>query len=222
MKRALFIVDPQLDFCPGGSLAVPFGDQIFSVINSIIDKFDVVIASRDWHPLDHKCFDINNPGTKIFDVINVDGKDMTIWPVHCVQNDPMAEFHSSLKDKNITVFTKGDNPMEHPFSGFVGYNAELGINVKEYLKNLDIDEVYVVGLAGDYCVKETALDCSVFFKTYFIVDATRFIGEMNPTIEDLVKNGVMITNSSDLEYFLSDNNYHNKKEKEINKKYPWE
>ena len=206
MKRALFIVDPQIDFCPGGNLPVPFGDKIMEKINTIMWNFDVVIASRDWHPANHKSFTTENPGTKVLDVVKIDGKDMVIWPPHCVQNTEGAKFHPDLKFEG-PIFTKGDNPYEHPFSGFAGVNDD-DVTVESYLKEKEIDEVYVVGLAGDYCVKETALDCSVFFKTYFIVDLTRFIGEMNPTLEELVKNDVMVINSNDLHIFLSDNKYH--------------
>jgi nicotinamidase/pyrazinamidase len=209
MKRALFIVDPQLDFMPGGSLAVPFGDRIIPIINNLIPKFDLVIASRDWHPADHKSFTTENPGKEVYDVVKIEGKDMVIWPPHCVQNTEGAKFHPNLYFDGH-VFTKGDKITEHPFSGFSGINED-GVSVETYLKGNEIDEVYVVGLAGDYCVKETALDCSVFFKTYFIVDATRFIGEMNPTIEILAKEGVMIINSNDIDIFLSDKKLYERK-----------
>lgn len=202
MKRALFIVDPQNDFCPGGSLSVPFGDKIFPIINNIMGKFDIVIASRDWHPVNHKSFTTENDGKKVMDVVKVDGKDMIIWPPHCVQNTDGAKFHPNLKFDGM-VFTKGDNPKEHPFSGFVGVNSD-GVSVEKYLTDNKVDEIYVVGLAGDYCVKETALDCSVFFKTYFIIDATRFIGPLGPTAENLAHNGVLVINSEDLDLFLSD------------------
>ena len=212
MKRALFIVDMQLDFCPGGSLEVPFGDKIVPIINSLIQKFDLVIASRDWHPADHKSFTTENPGTKTLDKVKVNGKDMIIWPPHCVQNSSLAKFHPDLKMEGIPIFTKGDNKYEHPFSGFSGVNIDLG-SVESFLKQQNVDEIYVVGLAGDYCVKETALDCSVFFKTYFIVDATRFIGEMTPTVEDLIKNGVDVINSNDLGFFIKEDKFYSKKEK---------
>ncbi len=207
MKRALFIVDPQLDFMPGGSLAVPFGDKIVPIINKFSDRFNMVIVSRDWHPEDHKSFTSNNPGTNVLDVVKVDGKDMIIWPPHCVQFTDGAKFHPDLQLYGAPIFTKGENKSEHPFSGFVGVNDD-GVSVEKYLKDAGVDEVYVVGLAGDYCVKDTALDCSVFFKTYFVVDANRFIGDMTPTVEDLAKNGVMIINSNDLDIFLSDDKFH--------------
>ena len=215
-KRALFIVDPQLDFMPGGSLAVPFGDMIVPVINSIISKFDVVIVSRDWHPEDHKSFTSNNPGTKVLDKIMLNGKEMKIWPPHCVQFTNGANFHPELQLYGVPIFTKGDDKNEHPFSGFGGVN-DNGDSVEKYMRDNGVEEIYVVGLAGDYCVKETALDCSVFFPTYFIIDATRFIGDMTPTVEDMAKNGVMVINSTDLDMFMSDEPYHSIKD--TNKKY---
>ena len=212
MKRALFIVDPQKDFCPGGSLAVPFGDKIVPVINKLINskKFDVIIVSRDWHPADHKSFTSENPGKNVLDIVQVNGKDMIVWPPHCVQNDPMSAFHPDLQLKNVMIFTKGTDPLEHPFSGFGAVN-ENGLTVQQYLDNEGVGEVYVVGLAGDYCVKDTAIDCSVFYKTYFIVDATRFIGEMTPTLESLAKDGVMIINSHDIDIFMSNNEFYEDK-----------
>lgn len=210
MKRALFIVDPQIDFMPGGSLAVPFGDKIVPLVNQMIDgkfgKFDFIIVSRDWHPVDHKSFTSENPGTKVLDIVKVNGKDMVIWPPHCVQNTDGAKFHPDLHLIDVPVFTKGNDKFEHPFSGWGGYNEKLG-TVEEYFKKEGVDEVYVVGLAGDYCVKQTAQDCSIFFKTYFVVDATRFIGEVNPTLEEVAKDGVMIINSNDLYIFMNDNEH---------------
>lgn len=201
MKTALFIVDPQLDFMPNGSLEVPFGDRIIPIINSIIDKFDVVIASRDWHPENHQSFNTQHEGTKILDIVHIDGKDMIIWPPHCVQNTNGAKFHPDLKFKG-ELFTKGDNPNEHPFSGYMGLNSK-GETVEQYLRKNDVKEVYVVGLAGDYCVKETALDCSKNFKTYFILDATKFISTPDETIKMLIEKGVTIINSKDLIFTLS-------------------
>jgi len=202
-KRALFIVDPQLDFMPGGNLAVEFGDKIVPLINSLISKFDVVLVSGDWHPEDHKSFTTENSDKKVLDVVKVRGKKMIVCPPHCVQGTKGSEFHPDLELDNVPVFYKGKDKFDHPFSGFVGENPDLG-SVEKYLKDKEVDEVYVVGLAGDYCVKETALDCSVFFKTYFIVDGTRFIGDMNKILKGLVKEGIMVINSGDLGFFMKD------------------
>jgi nicotinamidase/pyrazinamidase len=201
MKTALFIVDPQLDFMPKGSLEVAFGDKIVPVINSFIDKFDIVIASRDWHPEYHQSFTTQHDGTKLLDVVQVEGKDMVIWPPHCVQNTEGAKFHPNLNFKG-ELFTKGDNPNEHPFSGYMGVNPD-GKTVEQYLKDNGVEQVYVVGLAGDYCVKESALDCSKKFKTYLIIDATKFIGTPDETIKILIENGISIINSKDLTFTLS-------------------
>jgi nicotinamidase/pyrazinamidase len=213
-KRALFIVDPQLDFMPGGSLAVPFGDKIIDTVNKLISsgRFDVVIISRDWHPFNHKSFTTENPGTNVLDVVKINGKDMIMWPPHCVQFTDGAKFHPDLMLLGVPIFTKGDNIEEHPFSGFSAINDD-GISVELFFKANDIEEVYVVGLAGDYCVKETAIDCSVFFKTYFIVDATRFIGDMTQTLENLAKDGIIIVNSKDcFEYYLKEDKYYTRSE----------
>ena len=209
MKRSLFLVDIQLDFCPGGSLAVPFGDKIVPIVNKLIDskKFDIIIVSRDWHPADHKSFTSENPGKNVLDVVQVNGKDMIVWPPHCVQNTDGAKFHPDLKLDNVMVFTKGTNPVEHPFSGFGAVNDD-GLTVQQYFDKEGVGEVYVVGLAGDFCAKDSALDSSVFYKTFFIVDATRFIGEMTPTLEALAKDGVMIINSNDIDIFMSDDKFH--------------
>lgn len=211
MKRALFIVDVQNDFCPGGSLAVPFGDKIIPIINNLKTKFDIVIASRDWHPVNHKSFTTENPDKNVLDVVKVNDKDMIVWPPHCVQDTKGAEFHPELDMTGVQVFTKGDDIYDHPFSGYCGINQNVG-TVESYFKSIGVDEVYVVGLAGDYCVKATALDCSISFKTYFIVDATRFIGDMSQTIDDLIKCGVMVINSNDIDFFVDENQWYEKKE----------
>jgi nicotinamidase/pyrazinamidase len=213
MKRALFIVDPQMDFMPGGSLAVPFGDKIVPVINSLIPKFEIVVVSRDWHPADHKSFTTENPDKSVLDFVQVDGKDMIVWPPHCVQNTDGAKFHPDLNLDKILVFTKGTNPKYHPFSAWGGMSDVIERTAGQFFNDLGVGSVFVVGLAGDYCVKETAIDSSKFFKTYFIVDATRFIGEMNPTLEELASKEVMVINSSDLDIFLSDEDFHTEKER---------
>jgi nicotinamidase-related amidase len=108
-----------------------------------------------------------------------------------------SEVHSDFQLENAIIFTKNDK-----ISSFESSNKE-GINVYDYLSSKNIDEIYVVGLDGDHNVKETSKDCSVFFKTYVIIDATRFISEMTPVVEDLAKDGVMIINSYDLNIFIT-------------------
>ena len=101
MKKALILVDIQNDFCPGGALAVNNGDKIVNVVNSIIDKFDNVIATQDWHPLDHVSFASNNQDKKVGDLIDLNGISQVMWPNHCVQNSYGSEFVKELKTENL-------------------------------------------------------------------------------------------------------------------------
>jgi nicotinamidase-related amidase len=139
VSRALVIVDFQNDFCPGGALAVPDGDVIAGRINELAasDAFDLVVATRDWHPADHGSF----------------AEQGGPWPVHCVAGTPGAELHHSLDPTPIdAVVDKGQDPGTDGYSGFEG--TELAT----LLRSRDVDHVTVVGLATDYCVKNTALD----------------------------------------------------------------
>jgi nicotinamidase/pyrazinamidase len=139
VSRALVIVDFQNDFCPGGALAVPEGDEIAGRINDLAgsDEFDLVVATRDWHPPDHGSF----------------GEQGGPWPVHCVAGTPGAELHHALDPTPIdAVVDKGQDPGTEGYSGFEG--TELAALLREH----GVDHVTVVGLATDYCVKNTALD----------------------------------------------------------------
>lgn len=143
-KKALIIVDVQNDFCPGGALAVPAGDEVVPVINELIEKddFDLIVATLDWHPENH-CSFVENGGQ---------------WPKHCVQNTFGAAFHSKLKvGKNWIIIKKAFLPEKDAYSGFEGRD-NLGRNLAEILKFHQIKKIIVVGLATEYCVKATALD----------------------------------------------------------------
>jgi nicotinamidase-related amidase len=139
MPRALLIVDFQNDFTPGGALAVPHGDEIAARINALAASgdYDLVVATRDWHPPDHGSFaERGGP-----------------WPVHCVQGTEGAELHPALERANVDVVVdKGQDP------GTEGYSGFEGTNLADLLRERGIGEVTVVGLATDYCVKNTALD----------------------------------------------------------------
>jgi nicotinamidase/pyrazinamidase len=172
MKSALIIVDPQLDFMPGGSLAVAEGDQIVPMINDIKKLFEVVVVTRDWHPIDHACFTTIN-GKKVLETTLVHGEQMIVWPPHCLQHREGAQFHPDLELKDVPVFTKGDNKYEHPFSAFSGRLNDTYI--VDFLKEQEVTDVWVVGLAGDFCVKSTAIDAVKYFKTHFLLEGTRFI-----------------------------------------------
>lgn len=180
MKKALLIVDVQNDFCPGGALAVKDGDKVVPVINGIIDKFDLVLASKDWHPVDSVHFEK--------------------WPVHCVQNTYGADFHPDLQtDKIDRVLLKGTQNKDDGYSAFEATNISLA----DFLREEGVTDLYVCGLATDYCVKATALDaCKLGFRTYVITDAVAAVnlnpGDDKKALEEISSQGCILVNSSEI------------------------
>ncbi len=173
--KALLIVDVQNDFCPGGALAVPDGDKIVPVINSIIDKFDLVVSSQDWHP--------------------DKGEHFEKWPLHCLQNTKGADFHPDLKVDKINIKAlKGTDGSDTGYSAFEATN----LNLADELKKRGVKELYVCGLATEYCVRATAVDSMKNgFKTFLVEDAIKGLNEENciKTINELINLGIKIINS---------------------------
>jgi nicotinamidase/pyrazinamidase len=168
---ALLIVDFQNDFTPGGALAVPDGDRIAGPINQLLDSFDLVVATRDWHPPEHGSF----VGVEV-DPAAWKGTDPpSIWPVHCVQGTPGAELHPDLEAAKVdVVIDKGQDPNSQGYSGF--QDTRLG----ELLRERAAGRLFVAGLATDYCVKNTVLDARrLGFDVTVIEDAVRGV-EMQP------------------------------------------
>jgi len=172
---ALIIVDVQNDFCPGGALAVAGGDLIVPLINSILPRFDVVVATQDWHPRDHASFAANHPGTQVGQVIELGGLAQVLWPVHCVQNTPGAALRADLDTSGLDgVFQKGTDPLVDSYSGFFDNGRRHATGLGDYLQRRGVTSVFVCGLATDYCVKWTALDAlSLGFGTTVVSDACR-------------------------------------------------
>jgi nicotinamidase/pyrazinamidase len=172
---ALIIVDVQNDFCPGGALPVPEGDQVVPVINDIQPHYELIVATQDWHPANHGSFAANHPGRSVGDQIELGGLPQILWPVHCVQETPGAEFHPALNLARVAcVFRKGTAPNIDSYSGFFdnGHRASTGLG--GYLRERSVDEVHVCGLATDYCVKFTALDAiELGFRVRFVKNASR-------------------------------------------------
>lgn len=179
--RTLIIVDVQRDFLPGGPLAVPNGDEVIPVINRISPSFDLVIATRDWHPPDHGSFAASHPNRKIGDVIELNGLEQLLWPVHCVQSTPGAEFAPGLDTACCArVFDKGTDAGVDSYSGFFDNGRRQSTGLAEYLRLHAVGEVHVLGLALDYCVRFTALDAAILgFRTNVIADGCRAV-EMHP------------------------------------------
>ena len=199
--RALILVDLQYDFCPGGALAVPKGDETIAVANRVMPHFSTVVVTQDWHPADHKSFAVNNPGTKPGDVIEVNGLSQIMWPVHCVQETPGAEIHGGLaRAKLADVFKKGTDPDYDSYSGFFDNGHKKATGLADYLTQRWIKQVYVMGLATDYCVKFTALDAKQLgFDVYLIEDGCRAVelkpGDGEAAVEELRTAGVHIVES---------------------------
>ncbi|MGB9727668.1 MAG: bifunctional nicotinamidase/pyrazinamidase [Nitrososphaeria archaeon] len=172
---ALVIVDVQNDFCPGGTLAVPDGDQIVPIINKYIEKFvsknAIVVATRDWHPRNHVSFKEYGG----------------LWPVHCVQNSWGAEFHHMLKlPRNAIIVSKAYEPNFEAYSGFQGTELD------KILKERNVKRLFICGLATDYCVKATVLDAlKLGYEVYLLVDAIKGVNirpkDSEEAINEMVK-----------------------------------
>ncbi|MBA4053670.1 MAG: bifunctional nicotinamidase/pyrazinamidase [Marivirga sp.] len=175
--HALVLVDIQNDFVPGGSLAVPFGDQIISLVNELQHSFKLIVATQDWHPLTHKSFASNHAGKVPFERIILHGMEQVLWPDHCVQGSWGSEFHPDLNMNNVEgVFRKGMDPDIDSYSGFFDNGHKKSTGLAGYLRERKVTKLYLCGLAADYCVGYTAKDAlKENFETYVIEDATRAI-----------------------------------------------
>lgn len=204
MKKALILVDIQNDFLPGGALAVPEGDMIVPLVNRIQEKFDLILATQDYHPANHASFAINHENKKPGEIIDLHGLAQVLWPVHCVQHSDGAAFGKDLDMARVTkIFYKGENPDIDSYSGFFDNGKRKKTGLAEYLKSKGVDTVYIVGLATDFCVKFTALDAvDLGFETYVIKDATRAInlqpGDFEASLKAMERAGVKVIQSEDL------------------------
>lgn len=202
--RALILVDIQNDFLPGGALEVPGGDKIIPLINHLQPFFQLVIATQDWHPANHGSFAANHPGKAAGDLIDLNGLAQVLWPVHCVQETEGAAFSNELDPSRIRkVFVKGTDTGIDSYSGFFDNGHRKATGLEDYLRDQQVEEVFVVGLAADYCVKFTALDSRASgFKTYVVTDATRGVNlSANDTREafsQLEAEGVHLISSAEV------------------------
>ena len=202
--NALILVDIQNDFVPGGALAVGEGDRIVPICNALQSHFDLVVATQDWHPRDHGSFAANHPGRKVGEMIDLRGLPQILWPVHCVQNSAGAAFVPGLKTDRIDrVFQKGTDAAIDSYSGFFDNGHRKATGLGDYLKQRGVSDVYIVGLATDYCVKFTALDArELGFTTHLIADACRGVnlkpGDVDAAIEQMRQAGVKIENSAEV------------------------
>lgn len=200
--KVLVIIDMQNDFMPNGALPVPEGDKIVPLINKLQDKFDLVIATQDWHPEAHASFASSHEDKKVYEVIDLDGIEQVLWPDHCVKGSSGAQFHAELNTtKWETIFRKGTNPEIDSYSGFYD-NAHLkSTGLSGYLKEKGASELYFCGLAAEYCVYFSAKDAlKEGFKTVLIEDATKALSneEFEKAKLDILNNGGRIMLSKEL------------------------
>jgi nicotinamidase/pyrazinamidase len=157
--EALILVDIQNDFMPFGALPVPRGDEVVDVANVLASRYDLVVATQDWHPPDHASFASSHPGRAAGDVIEVRGVEQVLWPDHCVQGTPGASFHSALDVARIgAVVRKGVDRDVDSYSGFFDNARGRDTGLASLLRARGVTAVRLVGLATDYCVLATALD----------------------------------------------------------------
>jgi len=199
--NALILVDLQRDFLPGGALAVPDGDQVVPVANRLIPAFDLVVATRDWHPADHVSFAANHPDKRPGEVISWQGLSQILWPVHCVEDSPGAEFAPGLETAGIDhVIQKGTDKNLDSYSGFFDNGHRHATGLGDYLKKHGVTDVYIMGLATDYCVKFTALDARrLGFQTHLIADGCRGVelapGDVASALDEMRAAGVEVVDS---------------------------
>jgi nicotinamidase/pyrazinamidase len=204
MKSALVLVDLQRDFLPGGALAVPEGDRVVPLANRLARRFGLVVATQDWHPPDHVSFAANHPGRSPGDVIEIGELHQVLWPVHCVQFTPGAAFAPGLDTSRISrIFAKGTQRDVDSYSGFFDNLRRRSTGLGEFLEAQQVAQVYVLGLATDYCVRATALDArSLGFDTRLVVDACRGVelhpGDVQRALTDMQRAGVELVHSGEL------------------------
>lgn len=201
MNKALVIVDMQNDFMPWGTLPVAEGDKIISLINQLQLHFDLVVATQDWHPANHASFAINHTNKKPGEQIELNGLPQTLWPSHCVQNTQGAKLVSNLETSHVNkIFHKGTDPDIDSYSGFFDNGHRKSTGLGEYLTQAHTKEIYLAGVATEYCVKYSALDAiSLGFKTYVIADACQgvnlHINDVDEALFEMQQAGVIIIQS---------------------------
>lgn len=199
--RCLILIDIQNDFLPGGALSVPHGDEVVPVANSVMPKFDHIVATLDWHPRDHGSFAANHQGRQPGEVVDLNGLPQILWPVHCVQDTEGADFAPGLDTSRITkVFHKGMDPAVDSYSGFYDNGRIHSTGLGEYLRASGVSEIYIMGLATDYCVKFSVMDAlSLGFRVFVIEDGCRGVdlspGDSESAIAGMKKAGAIITSS---------------------------
>ncbi len=197
------VVDVQNSFLPGGSLAVPRGDEVVPVINDLVRRFATVVLTQDWHPAGHRSFASSHPGKNTFDKITLDYGEQILWPDHCVQGSEGARLCRDLEVAHAQlVLRKGYHPNVDSYSAFIEADGKTATGLRGYLRERGIDSVYICGLATDFCVAWTALDArKLGFAATVVEDACRAIdtqGSLAAAWQEMERSGVDRIQSSDV------------------------
>ncbi len=202
--QALLLVDLQNDFCPGGALEVKQGNEVIPVANKLSKRFELVVATQDWHPANHLSFAANHPWRKPGQVIDLNGLEQILWPIHCVQGSFGAEFEKELDTTNFAgVFRKGTDPEIDSYSGFFDNGHRKATGLHEFLQEKQVNELYIAGLAQDYCVKFTVLDAlELGYAVNLVVDGTRPVemeeGDGYKALEAMKSRGARLISSDQI------------------------
>ena len=202
-RSVLIIVDVQNGFTPGGNLAVANADQIIPCINQLTQQFSNVVITQDWHPHNHISFADNHPGKHAFETIELDYGSQVLWPSHCVQGTQDAELHPDLNISTAQlIIRKGFHRLIDSYSAFKEADQKTRTGLAAYLKERNIDTVYITGIATDFCVAWTAIDAAQLgFNSYVIADATKGIdlnGSLQQAWQQMLASGVKRIVSKDI------------------------
>jgi len=194
-QSVLIVVDVQNGFTPGGNLAVANADEIIPKINQLAQKFEHIVLTQDWHPVQHISFADNHPNKKPFETIELDYGRQVLWPKHCVQGTRDAEFHPHLNIPTAQlIIRKGCHQNIDSYSAFMEADRKTPTGLNGYLREHQINTVYIVGIATDFCVAWTAIDAAELgFDTYVIEDACKAIdlnGSLQQAWQDMSQKGV--------------------------------
>jgi nicotinamidase/pyrazinamidase len=196
-QDTLLVIDVQNDFCPGGGLAVTAGDAVVPVINGLMPRFDEVLLTQDWHPPGHRSFASAHLGRTPFETVQMPYGAQTLWPDHCVQGTPGADFHPGLNTTPARlVIRKGFRPAIDSYSAFFENDRQTPTGLTGYLRERGLKRLFLCGLATDYCVAYSALDARAQgFEVTVLLDACRAIdlgGSLAAALEQMRNAGVML------------------------------
>ena len=197
MTKALIVIDVQNDFCPGGALAVVGGDEIVQPINALMDEFDAVVLTQDWHPSRHSSFASFHKGKAPFETTEMPYGTQVLWPDHCVQGTDGAAFHAQLNtDRADMIVRKGYNPAIDSYSAFFENDQKTPTGLAGYLNTRGITALTMVGLATDFCVNFSAVDAAKLgFDVEVRTDLCRAIdmdGSLSAAISGMKAAGVLL------------------------------